>query len=190
MHRGTYIRTPAIREKNRRASIGVKPSEESKAKRSDAMRAVWADPEYKERLSLIHQGHDMVAVTRAAHTPEAKAKRSATMTKENKRRWADPAYKTRVVKAIRSVESPNKAKKFLAEILGDYWIFVGNGALIINGKCPDFQSRTNPNQLLELFGDYWHAGEDPRDRITEFTPYGYSVAVLWEHDLEELQCRR
>ncbi|KKN11526.1 hypothetical protein LCGC14_1025710 [marine sediment metagenome] len=186
MNRGTYIRTPATREKNRRASLGVKQSAESNAKRGITMRAVWADPEYKERLSLIHQGHDMVAVTRASHTPEAQAKRSATMTKENKRRWADPAYKARVVKAIRSVERPNKAEKLLAEILGDAWNFVGNGDLIINGKCPDFQSRTNPNQLLELFGDYWHAGEDPRDRIKEFTPYGYSVAVLWEHDLRRL----
>jgi len=190
MNRGKYIRTPEIREKNRQGLLGHRPSAETRMKHGITMRSVWADPDYRARLSAVHKGRDMAAITRAAHTPEARAKRSATMIAENKRRWADPRYKERVVKAMRSVERPNKAERLLTKILGDTWSFVGNGDLIINGKCPDFQSRTNQMQLLELFGDYWHAGEDPQDRIQEFAPYGYHVAVLWEHDLRRLHNER
>jgi hypothetical protein len=186
----SYIRTPEIREKNRQAVLGRKaPLEQLENQRLGGLRR-WSNPDEHERMRGIHRARtdgSWIVANRAAHTPEAKAKRSATMTEENKRRWADPDYKQRVVTKIRSMTHPNKAEVRLAEQLGPTWKFVGNGELIINGKCPDFQSLINPTQLLELFGDYWHRGEDPQARINEFVPFGYQVAVVWEHDIEVLQ---
>jgi G:T-mismatch repair DNA endonuclease (very short patch repair protein) len=61
--------------------------------------------------------------------------------------------------------------------------YCGNGELIIGGKSPDFVSKKRKT-LVELFGDYWHRGEDPRPRIRYFAKYGYRTLVVWERELK------
>ena len=38
---------------------------------------------------------------------------------------------------------------------------------------------------MEFFGDYWHRGEDPQERINLFSRYGYKCLVIWEHELKQ-----
>lgn len=76
---------------------------------------------------------------------------------------------------------PNKVEKQLLVILGAPWQFVGDGQLIIGGKCPDFWDGNKG--LKELFGDYWHKGENPRNRIKLFAEYGYECEIIWEHQV-------
>ena len=59
--------------------------------------------------------------------------------------------------------------------------FVGDGQLIIAGKCPDFWDGNK--KLIEIYGDYWHAGQDPHDRIDLFKAEGYDCIVIWESEL-------
>ena len=40
-------------------------------------------------------------------------------------------------------------------------------------------------KLIELYGDYWHRGQDPQDRIDLFKDAGYECLVIWEHELNE-----
>lgn len=81
---------------------------------------------------------------------------------------------------------PNKAEISLQEILDitypDCYQYVGDGSLIIGGKCPDF---IYGNKLIELFGDYWHRGEDPLLRIAHFRKYGFQTLVIWERELKD-----
>ena len=58
--------------------------------------------------------------------------------------------------------------------------FVGDGQLIITGKCPDFWD--GGTRLIELYGDYWHRNDNPQDRIDLFKAVGYDCLVIWESE--------
>lgn len=57
---------------------------------------------------------------------------------------------------------------------------------MINGKNPDFTNCNGKKKLIELFGDYWHKGEDPQDRINIFKKFGYDTLVIWESELKDI----
>jgi very-short-patch-repair endonuclease len=84
---------------------------------------------------------------------------------------------------------PNKLEislgKILEEIMPNDWKFVGDGQVIISGKCPDFINVNGQKKIIELFGDFWHKGENPKDRMDIFSKFGYDTLVIWEHDLKE-----
>ena len=83
---------------------------------------------------------------------------------------------------------PNRQEAILNNILStnfpNDWKYVGNGDLIIAGKCPDFVNTNGKKALIELFGDYWHKDDNPEDRIKIFEPYGYKTLVVWENELK------
>lgn len=83
---------------------------------------------------------------------------------------------------------PNKQElllgSWLRESFPNEWLFVGNGQLIINGKCPDFTNVNGKKALIELYGDYWHRGEKPEDRISMFRKFGFDTLVIWESELK------
>lgn len=107
----------------------------------------------------------------------------------SKLRWSDPQYKKMVLSKILSIGNrlPNKLEKKMDKILKStfpsVWNYVGDGQLIINGKCPDFWN--GKNKLIEVFGDYWHKNDDPNDRIEFFKQYGYDCLVIWESEVKD-----
>ena len=83
---------------------------------------------------------------------------------------------------------PNKTELNLQNIINSVtnnFIFIGDGKEVIGGKCPDFIDKTN-NKIIELYGDYWHRGQDPNDRINYFKDYGYDTLVIWESELKNV----
>jgi G:T-mismatch repair DNA endonuclease (very short patch repair protein) len=38
----------------------------------------------------------------------------------------------------------------------------------------------------ELYGDYWHKGQNPQDRIDMFKPFGFDTLVIWEKELKDM----
>ena len=81
---------------------------------------------------------------------------------------------------------PNKKEIQLLTILKQNrfgFKFVGDGKVIIGGKMPDYINE-NKKLLIELFGDYWHRGENPKNRISHFKKYGYTCLVVWERELK------
>lgn len=96
---------------------------------------------------------------------------------ENVRKWI-----------IANKLKPNKAEIKLKEIIdkvapGEYDLNVDGHALILRGKIPDFVNIRGRAKLIELFGDFWHRGEDPNHRISLFKESGYDTLVIWEHEL-------
>lgn len=67
------------------------------------------------------------------------------------------------------------------------WKYVGGGDVVIGGRIPDFINVNGQKKIIELFGDYWHRGENPQDRIDIFKPYGYETLVIWEHELQDIE---
>lgn len=85
---------------------------------------------------------------------------------------------------------PNRLERYLDDILQcnfpGQWKYVGDGQLIIGGKWPDFVNINGKKQLIELYGDYWHRGENPEDKIEHYRAFGYETLVIWEGELDNV----
>jgi len=119
------------------------------------------------------------------HTIEACARISRGVKRWLQREGRNhPAY----AHSCSSKNKPNRSELQLLSILDsnflNQWKFVGDGTLIIDGKCPDFANINGRKELIELYGDYWHSGEDEQTRIKQFAKYVFRCLIIWEHELE------
>ena len=101
--------------------------------------------------------------------------------------WQDPAYVEKIC-AARAIK-PNKPETVILDMLnkmypGEYK-YTGDFSFMINGKNPDFVNCNGQKKCIELFGDYFHKGQDPEDRKEIFKPFGYDTLVIWEHELKK-----
>jgi len=96
---------------------------------------------------------------------------------------------------------PNKAEQKLIQCIKELnlpYEYVGNGAVWIGGLNPDFIS-WKEKKIIELFGRYWHSGENLRKQKTEderkriFKQAGFETLVVWDKpdlkDLDSLKSR-
>ncbi|GAI85754.1 unnamed protein product, partial [marine sediment metagenome] len=89
---------------------------------------------------------------------------------------------------------PNKAEFYLQSVLNKHfpgeWGYVGDGQLIIGGKCPDFANVNGRKEVIELFGNYWHNSSkfpnrlDQEEMIEHYRRYGFLCFVVWEEELD------
>ena len=49
-------------------------------------------------------------------------------------------------------------------------------------RIPDFVNRKD-KKIIEVYGDYWHRGENPQDKIDEYSRVGWDCIVIWEHEI-------
>jgi hypothetical protein len=78
--------------------------------------------------------------------------------------------------------APNKLELRAAQLLGDDFVYVGNGTVIIDGLSPDFIHILQP-LVVEVYGRHWHEGQNPQDRIDAFAKRGYACAVFWDCEI-------
>jgi hypothetical protein len=106
-----------------------------------------------------------------------------------KEKWQDPDFAKMMFEAQGHL--PNKPELFLTGVLNQLypgeWKYVGDGQVFIAGKCPDFVNVNGQKKIIELFGDYWHRGQDPQDRENVFKPFGFETLVIWEHELKSFK---
>lgn len=190
-------RSEETKAKLRRANLGKTLTEEHKAK---LLQANLGRSFTEEHRAKLHGKRSVLArhkISQGAmgnknslgfhHTDEFKMNLSRNL----KRRWQNPAYKNKVLKAsmLGRFIHPNKPELLLLELLeNNYpgeWKFVGDGQLIVGGLNPDFANVNGQKQFIEMWGDYWHRGEDPQDRIGLFKQYGFNTLVIWESELKE-----
>lgn len=130
-------------------------------------------PEVRKKLSERNTGKK--------HSLSQRKKNSEA----HKKLWKDPIYVRHQTEA-RIHTKQNKAEKRLQDIL-DFvfpaqWQFVGDGKLIVAGKCPDFR-HTKRSLLIELFGRYWHTIDEVDLRSSLFKEQGYETLVIWDDEL-------
>jgi hypothetical protein len=150
--------TPQCLAKATEANTGRVKSEEEKAK----MRAYWAEHKEQQR-----------EIGRAAWKDPEKVK--IMVSNQRKARQRRPNH------------FEEEALRLLDKHFPNEWEYVGNGGLILGTKCPDFVRNHGHNQVIELYGDYWHRGENPQDRIDEFDKYGYQTLVIWQADFKKMK---
>ena len=85
---------------------------------------------------------------------------------------------------------PNKSEVLMLQLLNDLypgeWKYTGDFSFTLDGKCPDFVNCNGKKLIIEYYGDYWHQGHDPQDRIDVFSPFGYRTLVIWESEMKNL----
>ena len=77
--------------------------------------------------------------------------------------------------------SPNGVEQLVLGLLPTPGQYVGSGQLVIGNKCPDFWNGNG--KVIEVYGDYWHRGQDPQERIDLFKVHGYDCFVIWEAEV-------
>jgi len=147
------------------------------ARRAKSAKENWEDSDKR--------GKRILSIIKAHAKPEVREKKSNIA----KKLWQDPEFVKKQMEA-RYVKQ-NKLEKKLEDIVNKIYPkeykFVGGGEVVIAGKCPDFINVNGQKKIIELFGDYWHQGENPQDRIDIFKPYGYDTLVIWERELKNME---
>jgi very-short-patch-repair endonuclease len=183
--------------RQRAAEIGRRRMQDPdiRAAAAEAGRRASADPEVRRRM--------VEAARRRTASPEARRElgrrgkeamanpASRRLVGEaSKRRWADPDWAERTTLAARRgararPTRPEKAVWGMLENLapGD-WRYNGDGreGVVIARKVPDFVCKRT-RSLIEVFGTYYHQGQDPAGRINLFSRNGYRCLVIWDHEL-------
>ena len=167
-----------------------------KEKKSKIMTMLWQDKEHRAMMSKANKGK-RVWNKGVPMTPEYKANMIKAVNKpevlevkrkKSKALWRDPEYIKKVQNGYHC--KPNKPESMILDLLESLypgeWKFTGDFSLIINGKSPDFVNCNGKKLIIELFGDYWHRGEDPKDRAKVFEPFGYDTLVIWESELKDI----
>jgi len=116
-----------------------------------------------------------LAQTGIPETPEAKESVRLGVLKK----WCyDPEYARRVFSTRGKSRDEEKLYEMLEINFPGYWHYVGNGRIVIGGKVPDFVNEED-KKIIELYGDYYHKGQNPQDRINYFKIYGFNCIVIW-----------
>ena len=167
-----------------------------RSKIKDAVKKLWDSQEYRARMIEAHKGQkawnkgvsmtdgyraNMIAAVNRPNVLEIKRRKSKEL-------WLKPDYIKKIQAAYHN--KPNKPETLLFRLLEKLhpgeWKYTGDFSFIINGKCPDFVNINGEKKIIELFGDYWHRGEDPQDRINDFSNFGYETLVIWERELKNM----
>jgi hypothetical protein len=107
--------------------------------------------------------------------------------------WADPVQKAKHVRAIlkgshnRPTTEESKLFDFLDILFPGEYKYVGDGKVIVGGKNPDFINVNGKKKIVEMYGDRWHKGQNPQDRIDIFKPYGYDTLIVWDRELNDIE---
>ena len=140
----------------------------------------------KKVLSEAHKGYIpseaarqamSVAVIRDNQRPERREHKRQVMLSK----WQDEGYAREQIKSFKM--TPNHAELALEKLISPLGFrFVGDGQLMVGRRCPDFWD--GGTRLVELYGDYWHRGDDPAARVSYFQERGYNCLVVWESELK------
>jgi len=147
-------------------------SKEVKKKMSETRKKGWQDPEVWERYSKARK--------KMWQDPRFRKKVCGTHLKN----WQNPEFQEMM--AIARNMKPNNLEQFFDEITPDSIRYTGGGGFFIRCKnrvyLPDFKIK-GQRKIIELFGDYWHKGEDPNNMIKEYAEAGWKCKVFWEHEV-------
>lgn len=145
----------------------------------------------KSRTGLKRSPEACQSISRGRKGIKFSPEQLVNMSKVQLLLWCNPEHRDKMVRAIvkGNCPRPNKPETSLLNLLctsypGE-WKYVGDGSLVIGGKNPDYTNINGRKMFIELFGDYWHKGENPQDRIDLFKQYGYDTLVIWERELKD-----
>jgi len=111
---------------------------------------------------------------------EKALKIKAQLATKTKGYWKKPGFVKKQMRARGT--RPNHQEEFISKCF-PFLQYVGDGTLIIGGKCPDFKVK-DQHKLVEFFGDYWHDTSEEIQRISYFKRLGWDCLVIWDSELK------
>ena len=195
--RDMSIYTDDVRQKCRDAAHAAWQDEEGRRQRVEANYASHTTPEYRAAASERMKGKSPSEETRQkiSQSLTGQPGRPCTETTKKaisdaaKQRWTIPEKRDANLRALYKAwaRKPNKLEKgfqaLLDELFPGEYVYVGNGGLLVGGKCPDFMNVNGQKKLIEVYGDFWHQGDNPQKRIDHFSKFGFKTLVLWESEI-------
>lgn len=171
---------------------GKHPSEETRQKMRDSHNdyqvgeghPMWGKKHSKEtrmKLSESHKGN-ILSEENKKNISKANKKMWANLSEEKRDEWI---RNNRASQRCSPTKPERQISKLLNKLYPKEWKFVGDGAVIIAGKNPDFINVNGQKKIIECWGDYWHEGENPQDRIDVFKPYGFDTLIIWASELKD-----
>ena len=174
VHRGKEV-SADTRAKQSDAHTGTIPSEETRQKMSESAKGntsgkanagVSKSPEHVEKVAATHRGRKREG--------QALENIQAHLAKTN----SGFGHLLREGK-------PNKLEARFDEMTpedvifcsGRFWRSDGTGNM-----SPDFLVM-DQKKVIEIYGDYWHKDDDPKDRIARWLAVGYDCIIFWEHEV-------
>lgn len=175
----------------------------------------WDDPEYHKRQSESHKGlqnslgfkHDEAfremirkRMTNRIVSEDTRNKLSAslkgkpkspeTIEKLRKIRTDPKRFEEWNRKSLKGSHiKPNKQEISLLDLLNtlypNQYKYVGDGEVMIGGKNPDFINIDGQKKVIEYFGDRWHQGDNPQERIDSFAQYGFACLIIWQSEFKK-----
>lgn len=156
----------------RKKNIEACNTPEANLKKSISLKKCWTNPEYRNKvIESTRKGKD---------TPEVKLKMSMI----SKKHWLDPEYSEKVLKANNHRPTGIEDKIITLNIEGLKYTGDGTFWRLTKRKHrnPDFKV-IGQNKVIEVFGDYWHKGENPKEIIKEYKDIGLDCIVFWENEI-------
>lgn len=129
----------------------------------------WKDPEYRGKQvdAAIQRWKDPIQRKNASEC--------------GKKRFQDPMYAKRILHR----RTPSSPEQTFIDMCKEFQ-YVGDGTLVIDGKNPDFVCINDEHKLVEIWGNYFHKGQDPQDRINFFKDRGYDCLIIWASELKSI----
>ncbi len=167
--RAATLRTPEVRNKIAKSLTGLVQSEETKAKKSKALKGRSLSEKNKEGI-------------RAGQ----------------KRFWAglsDAEVGRRLRNSCNNGAKPTRPEvivgKWLESHYPNEWRYNGDGAggVVIGRHIPDFVNVNGRKMLIEVFGKHWHNPANFPNRmaqqelISHYKEWGFDCLVLWENEI-------
>jgi len=108
--------------------------------------------------------------------------RVLAISNSQKEHWQDPEY----AKKCLHRRTPSGSEQTFIDQHKEFR-FVGNGQLVIGGKNPDFVSIINDHKLIEIWGEHYKIGRNPKDLIDFYKVRGYECLIIWAEELRHLE---
>ena len=180
------VHTEEYKEKVRKTMKVVSQDPEFKRTSSEGSLAYWNKPGSKERMSLRMVEYYKNPIHRIEQRRKQIEYWSNPLHREKQRQIINEAIlgDSDFRKKCLCRKSKTNEEAYLEQLLSSEYKFVGNGQLWIGGKNPDFVSVDNSKRLVELWGDYFHKGQNPFTRILYFKLFGFDTLVIWASELK------
>ena len=164
-----------------------------RAMHSAITKRAWANPETRVKFlarapsefTADHRRKISKALTGRKFSEEHKRKISEAAQK----RMQDPKERQRMqdMRAVAMNKRPTGPEVVYDEITPPIIRYVGNGQWwrnMPNGskKNPDFKV-TGQDKVIEIWGDYWHRNDSPKEEIDHYSEAGLRCLVFWEHEI-------
>jgi len=171
-----YYKDPKNRESQSKRLKQAYTDLSLREKTSDRVTELWLDEEYRKKT---------IEGNKKRWTKEERKKQK----EKSRLLWENSDYREKTIKGSASsnaTSKPNKPEMVFMEFIKKYrfpYKYVGNLKFWIGSKNPDFVHNNGKKKVIEVYGDYWHRGEDPQERIDAFEKHGYDCLVIWEHEI-------